>query len=188
MAPDPTPPKSGSKVFNFFKQACTTALPAMPKDSIENLVEDINHTSPFTWKLSSTSKSLSAVIALPTPDIKLQNGSIVGRGALRGLHESLDASIPSLPAGVRIMTTLFSASEIKCAEDCACTQFKRFAVAVDTTHEKYDPRLTREALQKISEVLAPYVERFQELHKARKIPGIAYNPIIQDPVLDMRHR
>ena len=188
MAPDPTPPKTGSKILSFFRQASATPLPAIPKDSIENLVEDVNHTSPFAWKRSPSSLSLSALIALPTPDIKLQNEqnprSIVGTGALF----SLNASIPSLPAGVRIMTTLFSASDITCAEDCAYTQFKRFAVAVDTTHEKYDPRLTREALQKISEVVAPHVERFQTLHKAGKIPGEAYDLILEDPVLDMRHR
>ena len=188
MAPDPTPPKTSSKVFNFFKQASSTSLPKIPKDSIENLVEDVNHSSSFAWKRSPSSLSLSTLIALPSPDIRLQNEanprSIVGIGALFSLNES----IPSLPAGVRIMTTMFSASDITCAEDCTYTQFKRFAVAVDTTDEKYDPRLARDVLQKISEVVAPHVERFQALHKARKIPGKAYDLILEDPVLDMRHR
>lgn len=188
MAPEPTPPKTDSKLFDFFKKAGSTSLPAIPKDSIENLVEDVNHSSPFAWTRSHSSLSLTTVIALPTPEIRLQNESnprsIVGTGALF----SLNKSIPSLPAGVRIMTTMFSASDITCAEDCTYTQFKRFSIAVDTTHEKYDPRLTRETLLKISQVVSPHVERFQELHKAGKIPSEAYDLIIQDPVLDMRHR
>ena len=188
MAPEPTPQKTSSKILSFFRQASATPLPAIPKDSIENLVEDVNHTSPFAWKRSPSSLSLSALIALPTPDIKLQSEqnprSIVGIGALFSLNES----IPSLPAGVRIMTTMFSASDITCAEDCTYTQFKRFAVAVDTTDEKYDPRLARDVLQKISEVVTPHVERFQALHKAGKIPSKAYDLILEDPVLDMRHR
>lgn len=192
MNPDqqdkPAQEKKPSGILGFFQQACTAlqhgTLPPISEEAetVENLAHDLNKLVAIDWKFVPASNSISVLIALDKPDLRLQNElnprSLRGTGAYNQLYRAIP-----LPPYVHLTHTHHSADQISCPADCDITQFMRLAFTIDTNHPTYCPGITRAIFEDISETLKPYTDRFQTLHSRKKIPTDAYDVLLQDPAL-----
>lgn len=180
--------KKPSGIVGFFQQACTTlrqgSLPAIPEEAetVENFAQDLNKLVAIDWKFVPKSNSITVLIALDEPDLRLQNEfnprSLCGTGAFNRLY----TAIP-LPPYVRFTHTHHSTDQISCPADCDVTQFMRLAFTIETNHPAYCPGATRAIFENISETLKQYTDRFQTLYSGKEIPTEAYEVLLQDPAL-----
>lgn len=183
-----TQEKKPSGILGFFQQACTAlqqgSLPAIPEEAetVENLAHDLNNLVAIDWKYVPASNSISVLIALDEPDLRLQNElnprSLCGTGAFNRLYRAIP-----LPPYVHLTHTHHPADQISCSSDCDVTQFMRLAFTIDTNHTTYCPGVTRVIFEDISDKLKPYTDRFKTLHSRKKIPTEAYDVLLQDPAL-----
>lgn len=168
----------------FLRQSLAeNSLPKPPPSTKEALVRDLNARSSVQWQYNPESSSISVLIALEQPDIRLAQEwnprSITGTGAFYKLNQQLPTA-----RGLTLHATQFEPDMIACKEDCNLTQFKRLAIAINTEEPGYSPNIARIVLEHISKRVAPCVARFKELHRSGAIPNQAYDMLMRDPVLD----
>jgi hypothetical protein len=159
------------------------SLPKPPPSTKEALIRELNVLSPVQWQYNPKSSSISVLVALEQPDIRLAQEwnprSIIGTGAFYKLNQQLPTT-----RGLTLHATQFEPDMITCQEDCKLTQFKRLAIAINTEKAGYSSRVARIVLEHISMRVAPYVARFEELHRSGAIPSQAYDMLMRDPVLE----
>ena len=159
------------------------SLPKPPPSTKEALIRELNVLSPVKWQYNPESSSISVLIALEQPDIRLAQEwnprSITGTGAFYKLNQQLPTA-----RGLTLHATQFEPEMITCQEDCKLTQFKRLAIAINTGKAGYSPKIAQIVLEHISLRVAPYVARFKELHRSGAIPSQAYDMLMRDPVLE----
>lgn len=105
----------------FLRQSLAeNSLPKPPPSTKEALVRDLNARSSVQWQYNPESSSISVLIALEQPDIRLAQEwnprSITGTGAFHKLNQQLPTA-----RGLTLHATQFEPDMIACKEDCNLT-------------------------------------------------------------------